>query len=312
MGKTNKKSHAEFLNELISKNIKYIPVEQYAGAAYSIQFYCPTCGHTWKARPTNILSGRRCPKCIRNLMSEKYRKTQEEFAEELANINPGIEILGKYINYNSKIRVRCKIHNIAWDARPSALLKGCGCKECMKEKIASKNGRTHDEFVKIVKGNYPHIVVLSKYSNAKSIIECRCKIHNRIFTKIADALVSNKGQCPICTMSDGAKKVAGFLDRNRIEFIPEYKFKNESQIQNKRFDFYISELNTCIEFDGAQHFYPMTNMGGQDYFEYMKHNDEIKEEYCKRNGIRLIRIPYTVKDIEGFLQIKLFCSQHEV
>lgn len=307
-GKNNKKTHEEFVDELKIKNIEYIPIDRYDGAARSIQFRCPVCGNIWSARPSNILSGRQCPRCAGMIMSEKFKKTQEQFMEELGCINPEIEILGQYVNYNSKIEVRCKTHNITWETRPSALLKGCGCSECMKEKIALKNGRTHDEFVKIVLCNYPNIEVLSQYKNAKTIMKCRCKIHNRNFEKIADLLATKKGQCPICTMSEGAKKVAAFLDENGIEFIPEYKFDGDVEIQKKRFDFYIPKMNMCIEYDGAQHFIPMRDMGGQLYFDYMKKNDEIKDAYCRENGIRLLRIPYTIKDIDGYLRAEMRCD----
>ena len=59
-----------------------------------------------------------------------------------------------------------------------------------------------------------------------------------------------------------------------------------------------------IEFDGVQHF---INKG------YFKHSveqtnahDEMKNEYCKKKGITMIRIPYTkINSIEKILTEKL-------
>lgn len=56
-----------------------------------------------------------------------------------------------------------------------------------------------------------------------------------------------------------------------------------------KFDFYLPELNTLIEYDGEQHFRPSKKFGGEK-FETTLENDKIKNEYCRKNNINLIRI----------------------
>lgn len=51
-------------------------------------------------------------------------------------------------------------------------------------------------------------------------------------------------------------------------------------------------MNICIEYDGEQHFHSVEFFGGNDRFLKVKKNDEIKNSYCKQNGIRLIRVRY--------------------
>ena len=63
-------------------------------------------------------------------------------------------------------------------------------------------------------------------------------------------------------------------------------------IKSLLFDFFIPKYNTCIEFDGEQHFRPINFMGGIDKFEKTKINDNIKTIFCQENNIKLIRIPY--------------------
>lgn len=58
------------------------------------------------------------------------------------------------------------------------------------------------------------------------------------------------------------------------------------------FDFYLPELNICIEYDGEQHFKENRHFGGKEYLEKTKYHDQIKNEYCKNNNIKLIRIKY--------------------
>ncbi|MFW6028727.1 MAG: hypothetical protein ACOCRO_00590 [Halanaerobiales bacterium] len=47
-----------------------------------------------------------------------------------------------------------------------------------------------------------------------------------------------------------------------------------------------------IEYDGPQHFYPQGDYGGIDNFEYVNDHDIKKVDYCIKNCISLIRIPF--------------------
>jgi hypothetical protein len=51
-------------------------------------------------------------------------------------------------------------------------------------------------------------------------------------------------------------------------------------------------MRTCIEFDGEQHFHPVSHFGGIMAYESLKINDKIKNDYCEDNYISLIRIRY--------------------
>lgn len=59
-----------------------------------------------------------------------------------------------------------------------------------------------------------------------------------------------------------------------------------------RCDFYIPEINTVVEADGAQHTdvnHPWSNANPNGSVSTY---DEIKNNYMKENGIRLVRVPY--------------------
>lgn len=72
------------------------------------------------------------------------------------------------------------------------------------------------------------------------------------------------------------------------------------------FDFYLTNLNICIEYDGIQHFKPINIFGGLNGFILTKNNDEIKTSYCKENNIKLIRISYNdIKIIKNILNENL-------
>ena len=72
------------------------------------------------------------------------------------------------------------------------------------------------------------------------------------------------------------------------------------------FDFYIPLLNLLIEYDGAQHFESPEIFGGEEGLQERQENDKIKNDYCSKNGIKLVRIPYTHFDqIETILEFVL-------
>ena len=69
---------------------------------------------------------------------------------------------------------------------------------------------------------------------------------------------------------------------------------------------YNEELKLALEYNGAQHYkYIPYFHKSKDAFHNQKYRDEIKKYKCKENGIRLIEVPYNVKDIEEFIEREL-------
>ena len=61
-----------------------------------------------------------------------------------------------------------------------------------------------------------------------------------------------------------------------------------------------------IEYDGIHHFQPVDYFGGLESLKETKRNDKIKNRYCKKNRIPLIRVSYTYfENIEGILENEL-------
>jgi len=102
--------------------------------------------------------------------------------------------------------------------------------------------------------------------------------------------------------SRGEAKVAAFLKSERIEYNTEWWFKglyNYAKSCLLYFDFYVPEFNLCIEYDGQQHY-------GSKKTEAEKMNDFLKNAYCVKNRIFLLRIKYTDFDnIENLICSKI-------
>lgn len=94
------------------------------------------------------------------------------------------------------------------------------------------------------------------------------------------------------------------LKENNINFTQQKIFDDciNPKTQSKlRFDFYLPDYNCCIEYDGEQHF--KETFYFKDDLKTIQYRDQIKNQYCQKNNINLIRIPYynidkiTIKDL---------------
>ena len=142
-----------------------------------------------------------------------------------------------------------------------------------------------------------------KYVDSKTKVEIICPEHGS-FLQSPNNHLSGNG-CPLCNISHGEKMISSILTDLKIEYIREYIFSDCINIKPLRFDFYLPEYNICIEYDGVQHFKPILFWKGEEGFKITVQNDLIKNEYCSKNKIKLLRIKYTEKNIEN-ISTKIF------
>lgn len=105
--------------------------------------------------------------------------------------------------------------------------------------------------------------------------------------------------CPLCekTKSLGESRIERFLRINNVQFRTQERFLDCKDKMCLPFDFYLPQYNTCIEFQGEQHYKETSLMWSE---QLIKH-DKIKKEFCKKNNITLIEIPwYDIDNIEKY------------
>lgn len=120
------------------------------------------------------------------------------------------------------------------------------------------------------------------------------------FSQIGMNFLHSRG-CPKCNkrMSKGELKIESFLINHNIQYIYNYKIK---EINNYSYDFYLPTYNTFIEYQGEQHYFPVSYFGGEDKLRIQQDHDKIKEKYAKEHGYNLIIIPYTdYNNIDSYL-----------
>lgn len=100
--------------------------------------------------------------------------------------------------------------------------------------------------------------------------------------------------------------VEKFLIDNNIKYIKQKRFKECKNKRSLPFDFYLPIYNICIEVDGEQHFDKNRvfayGINKEKEFELRNELDNIKNQYCKDNNIKLLRIPYWEFDKENTYQ----------
>src|SRR5690606_19492574 len=93
---------------------------------------------------------------------------------------------------------------------------------------------------------------LVKYINHHTKVEIICKRHGSFWQSPNNHI---RGQCcPKCNISVGERKIKDWLDARNIIYSREYIHKPFDK--RLRFDFYLPDYQTFIEFDGRQHFEP--------------------------------------------------------
>lgn len=137
------------------------------------------------------------------------------------------------------------------------------------------------------------------YARNRDYIEIICNKCKQVFKQKGYNHLNGKG-CNHCRRSLGEAFIQRFLTEHGITYEREKYFKGCKNKGKLFFDFYLPAYNLCIEFQGQQHYEPHFFMAllkkpKEEAIEVLKaqqHRDQIKRDYCKKNGIRLLEITY--------------------
>lgn len=244
------------------------------------------CGNEYEVRPSGFISGRRCPKCKGGM-----KKTDKDFKQQIYDlVGDEYIFIEKYINAKTPIKYYhsvCKTEN---KVSPDAFLQGCRCSYC--------NGGvpySHEDFVKRVKEvRGDEYEVLGKYLKSTTKVLMKHNVCSKSFEMQPNNFLQGQS-CTHCRKSKGEQALSKYFDENNIKNEPQYVFEDlVSELGNPlRFDFGVlcnnGNLVCLVEFDGIFHF---KKQYCDDGFEQTQHNDQIKNQYCINNNIKLLRIPY--------------------
>lgn len=277
---------------------------EYVGIKDKIKIRCISHG-LFEQTPDSHLHGHGCPLCASANNKSNFTKLINKFIIE-GNIvhNNKYDYSGSiYSGSRKKIEINCNKHGI-FKQTPDSHLHGRGCPKCVNR------NKTTNEFIERANVVHDNIYCYENvcYVNPKIKIDIICQKHG-VFKQTPNSHLSGRG-CPICSISKGESIIQKYLKANKIEYVMEKKFDGCRNKYCLPFDFYLLLHNILIEYDGEHHVRPIqfqdiTIENAELNFKNTLVNDEIKNNYCKINNIRLLRIPHTVLNIEEFLKNNL-------
>ena len=121
---------------------------------------------------------------------------------------------------------------------------------------------------------------------------CICKCGKETVVDGTSLTSGHTASCGCMRRSHGELFIENLLKEHHISFISEYRFENCKNKKKLPFDFYSPQHNTCIEYQGEQHYNVVDIWGGENGLKIRQNNDKIKQDFCKLEGINLIIIPY--------------------
>lgn len=277
----------------------------YTGANNKVKIICRKHGVFEQRARHHVKRKHGCRKCADEKLSDDRKLPIDVIIKRIQEIH-GDKYdcsLINYINNRTKIKLRCKIHDIIFEISPDNLLYGeCeGCPECIRINNSECRRYTKELFIQManeVHGIYDYNK--SNYIDMNTKIEIKCNCCNNFFILLPIRHIHNKQGCPYCTpygYSDIAIRWLEYISKkNNIE-IQHAENGGEYKIGKYKVDGWCEETNTCYEFNGSYwhgnpkmfdslKIHPVNNK----YYGELYINTLKKEMYLLSQGYKVVSI----------------------
>ena len=278
----NNKYTKEYINDLIikyKKPYRYFLDKDIYNVQDKVSIECKEHGIFEQRLHNHFNLGQMCKKCS----NENKTGITDKLDKWLLENN--IHIL-KYNGYKSKSIIKCNNEHIFSSTIDN--LKNYGCPICTENTRLEKE---RERFIMNSKAVWCDRLIEFDYNTL---------IYNgkgKLFTMKSDVgiiaqLPDNHLNGFLPRKSTGETIIESILNKYSIFYEREKTFDGCVNKKKLRFDFYIPEKNTCIEYNGIQHYQKVDRFGGEEKFNYQKYNDFIKNNFCKENNINLLIISH--------------------
>lgn len=140
------------------------------------------------------------------------KRSHNEFVELIEKLYPNLEVITPFTATKERIRVLCKKCNTESTPLAQNLINSMfKCRQC------DFNNRK-ESFIQQLSVINPNICVVGEYQNYKTKIECKCLIHDTIFSMTGSNLIAGHG-CPECAIDNRRKAFA----KSHNDFVSELK-----------------------------------------------------------------------------------------
>ena len=283
---------------------------EYIKATSKVCIICKKCGYTFYVLPhahlgTGGKQGNGCKKCVYKSLPQNQARSHKDFVKAAKEVHGNkYAYLSNYVNKREKIKIQCLTCNDIFWQKPHSHLEGCGCKKCQYNNLPQnqpKDIKTFEEQCKKV--HQERYEYCGDYQGGRKKIKIWCKRHSEYFLQNAFAHLLKEQGCPKCRLSRGEIRIETYLKSKNIDYEYEKKFSECCDKFPLSFDFWLPKYNLCIEFDGELHYYAIPRFGGINKLKLQQKHDIMKTEFCKKNHICLLRIPFfEIKDTEKLIE----------
>lgn len=273
----------------------------YINCDTKVKIHCNRCGKCFMQTPVVHLHGGGCNDCNRKEALDKIKlKKANEFVEKAKEKHGDLYdySLVDYQNAKKVVKIICnRCHKVFYQT-PNNHLRGQGCSYCNGNH--KKDLNYFIEKAKAIHGDrYDYSEV--EYKNNRTPVKIKCNKCGKYFYQDFGNHISQKQGCPYCYASGGENIIVNFLDKYKIIYEAQKKFKDCKDKTYLRFDFYLPDYTMCIEYQGKQHYEEGFNfymdflkdpIKARKSFEDVKRRDQIKRDYCSSHNIDLVEIRY--------------------
>lgn len=289
----------------------------YRTTTTKLKFQCVKCGSIFTRTNRDVFRKKQiyCPKCSIEIGSQKQITNQEKFIQQCYEVGAIFaDDFNQYKSGKTKLKFQCPICNNIFIRKCNSVINGkqIHCRICAYKVTGLK--LTKDIETVITQLKEKGFQYISGYVNltTKCTVKCHC---GKIFKTYPRYIISGWTKSCGCLISNGENIISSTLDRYQIAYAQQKTYNGLYGTGNGllKFDFYLPNHNTCIEYNGEQHYQPIDFSSRKDKykqaqikFSKVKQHDKLKRDFCKANDIKLIVIKYTQLDqIEEILRKKL-------
>lgn len=265
----------------------HVKILEYRGAQGTSKLYCTHLEVGFKRIISPMTKGRTFCICsgshhiwkeIKGLAIERGYETLDNYSDE------------DIVNVETRITLRCKKHGI-YTQELSEFLRGRGCSKCASEshRITREEAQARIDSIH-GKNRY---VIGNDYAGTSTHCSIQCTKCNRVNLMKPEWVISGN-RCSCETESRGESFLNDFFDYMDLRYEKQIKFPNCKNENLLPFDFRVwtpgGNQFFLLEFDGIQHFREIPWWGGKEALAGVQRRDKIKNKFCEKNKIFLIRI----------------------
>jgi len=296
LGGKKKKTHEEFVKEVYSlAGDGYTVLGQYINTTTKVLIRHNTCGSEYLVFPRSVFRGSGCMKCFGNI-----KKTTQQVRGIIQDlVGSEYSLIGEYSGANEKMEF---IHNACMKnffmSYGAFVNHNHRCPNCMKNKTISDTEFT-ERVLELGNGEY---TVLGKFVNTKTKVKVKHVIKGCGYewSVLPDSFLNKQSRCPKCNESKGERRIHEILTSKGMPYNEQHVFAGLVGVGGGllKFDasvFKDKEKRTLwflIEFDGIQHLRWVKGFYTEENFIKLQYHDKLKDNYCLKYGIPLLRISY--------------------